>query len=179
MLLLFDAPRTPWRVSSSSDPRALAVVDGTGRFDGAGPHYSRRSPGSRTFTGVGREIVLLTTCGRAVWSVVLQKTPAKKGTGNSRGRDGTADPAVRYVWRNNMFRNLGAGLSSDLITAATGETYRYWILAYGELPNCRLRTEIDPTKIRSTNPGYCYRVAGWQPDTARRRGGKVFLYAPA
>lgn len=48
-----------WLLSSSSDPRALAVVDGTGPFAEFGPHYSRRTPGSKTFTGVGREIVLL------------------------------------------------------------------------------------------------------------------------
>jgi len=55
-----------WQLSSSSDSRALAVVDGTGSFRAHGPHYSRRSPGSRTFTGCGQEIVLVTSCGRAV-----------------------------------------------------------------------------------------------------------------
>ena len=63
-----------WEISSSSDPRALQVVDGTGPFEGLGPHYSRRTPGSRTFTGVGQEVVLVSSCGRAVWAVVRQRT---------------------------------------------------------------------------------------------------------
>jgi hypothetical protein len=63
-----------WLLSSSSDRRALDVVDGMGKHAGKGPHYSRRTPGSKTFTGVGREIVLVTDDGNAVWAVVLQKT---------------------------------------------------------------------------------------------------------
>ena len=54
-----------WSLSSSSDPAALAVVDGLGKFHRFGPHYSRRSPGSKTFTGVGQEIVLVSQNGRA------------------------------------------------------------------------------------------------------------------
>ena len=54
-----------WLLSSSSDRRALDVVDGAGPFLGHGPHYSRRTPGSKTFTGVVQEIVLVTGCGRA------------------------------------------------------------------------------------------------------------------
>lgn len=42
-----------WLLSSSSDKRALAVVDGLGKFRRYGPHYSRRTPGSKTFTGCG------------------------------------------------------------------------------------------------------------------------------
>ena len=124
-----------WELSSSSDRRALDVVDGTGPFDGHGPHYSRRTPGSKTFTGVGQEIVLVTECGRAVWACVRQKTPMAVGTGASRGREGATDQKARYIWRNNMFRNLGAGLSSDLIRAATNMTYREWVKRYGAMPD--------------------------------------------
>src|SRR6187399_2664427 len=113
-----------WELSSSSDRRALDVVDGAGPLEGHGPHYSRRTPGSKTFTGVGQEIVLVSECGRAVWAVVRQKTPMAVGTGASRGREGGTDRKARYVWRNMIFRNLGAGLSSELIVAATEATYR-------------------------------------------------------
>ncbi len=116
-----------WRLSSSSDRQALDVVDGAGPFEGMGPHYSRRTPGSKTFTGVGQEIVLVTDCGRAVWAVVRQKTPMAVGSGRSRHRRDDAgkstDVRARYVWRNMLFRNLGAGLSSDLIREATERTY--------------------------------------------------------
>lgn len=165
-----------WLLSSSSDRRALDVVDGTGPFDGLGAHYSRRTPGSKTFTGVGREIVLVTDCGRAVWAVVYQRTPAARGTGGSRGRTGQVDAKPRYLWRNMMFRNLGAGLSSELIREALGRTYREWEARYGALPDERMRTEIDVKAVKSQNPGYCYQMAGWEKGPIVR--GKLFLYAP-
>jgi len=165
-----------WLLSSSSDRRALDVVDGTGPFVGLGAHYSRRTPGSKTFTGVGQEIVLVTDCGRAVWACVRQKTPMAHGTGLSRGRSGTTDAKARYLWRNMLFRNLGAGLSSDLIRAATEMTYKEWLLRYGEMPQERLRTEIGVKEIRSTNPAFCYVMAGWERGQMKR--GKLFLYAP-
>ena len=166
-----------WLLSSSSDPRALAVVDGTGPFAAHGPHYSRRTPGSRTFTGVGREIVLVTECGRAVWACVHQRTPTARGTGASRGRAGVTDTRARFIWRNMVFRNLGAGLSSDLIVSATERTYEEWERRYGAIPDERLRTEIDIRRVRSTNPGFCYLMAGWTRDRIVR--GKLYLHAPA
>jgi hypothetical protein len=165
-----------WELSSSSDRRALDIVDGTGIFEGQGPHYSRRTPGSKTFTGVGQEIVLVSDCGRAVWACVRQRTPAARGTGASRGRAGTTDAAPRYLWRNMLFRNLGAGLSSDLIREATERTFEEWERRYGELPAERLRTEIGVKQVRSSNPGYCYMMAGWERGEVKR--GKLFLYAP-
>lgn len=102
-----------WLLSSSSDRRALDVVDGSGPFAAFGPHYSRRTPGSKTFTGVGQEIVLVTACGRAVWACVRQKTPMARGTGSSRGRAGETDQKARYIWRNMMFRNLGASQANS------------------------------------------------------------------
>jgi hypothetical protein len=165
-----------WSLSSSSDRRALDVVDGMGAFDGAGPHYSRRTPGSKTFTGIGREIVLVTDCGRAVWSVVYQRTPQRRGSGGSRGRAGDRDDAP-MVWRNNVFRNLGAGLSSLLIESAVAATLAAWVTRYGGLPAEPLRTEIDTRAVRSTNPGYCYWVAGWRRGECHR--GKLIMWAPS
>lgn len=163
-------------MSSSSDPEALAVVDGLGRFAGCGPHYSRRTPGSKTFTGVGQEVVLLSEEGDAVWAVVRQRTPSKIGSGASRGRAGLSDAATKFVWRNMMFRNLGRHLSSDLIRSATERTYLEWQKRYGLLPEERLRTEVDVRVVRSRNPGYCYECAGWERGPLRR--GKRIFYAP-
>jgi len=167
-----------WRLSSSSDPAALAVVDGTGRFAQYGPHYSRRTPGSKTFTGVGQEIVLLHDSGAAVWAVVRQRTPTKRGSGSSRGRSGQTDSAPQYVWRNMMFRRLPEcpQMASVLIVTATIATYVHWISRYGELPSERMRTEVDVSRVKSGNPGYCYQVAGWKKGPVKR--GKLFLYAP-
>lgn len=169
--------KSRWLLSSSSDRRALDIVDGTGPHAGLGPHYSRRTPGSKTFTGVGREIVLVTDDGKAVWACIYQRTPSALGTGGSRGRIGVADAKPRFVWRNMMFRNLGAGLSSWLIQDATEETYRQWIVRYGSLPPERLRTEIGVKSVRSNNPGYCYERAGWE--RGQTRNGKLFYWAPA
>lgn len=168
-----------WILSSSSDPRALDVVDGRGAFTGRGPHYSRRTPGSKTFTGVGREIVLLHESGAAVWAVVHQRTPSARGTGGSRGRSGQADSKTRFVWRNMLFRHFSdvTGLrSSDLIRSATAETYARWADRYGHLPDERLRTEIDTRRVLSPNPGYCYLCAGYVRDRVVR--GKLYLFAP-
>ena len=158
-----------WRLSSSSDPHALALVDGTGPWSEHGPHYSRRTPGSKTFTGVGREIVLVTDS--AVWACVYQRTPSARGTGGSRGRTGQPDSKARYIWRNMLFRNLGPARSSDLIRSALEATY-----VHGSLPAERLRTEIGLAHVRSRNPGYCYKCAGWTTDRIVR--GKLYLWAP-
>lgn len=167
-----------WTPSSSSDPRALALVDGTGRWEGHGPHYSRRTPGSRTFVGAGRQLVLVTEEGDAVWSVIYQRTPAPVGSGSSRGRTGeTADRP--YLWRNNLFRRMpGAPLASDLIREATKTTYGWWLDIYRELPDVRLRTEV---RLQGSNPGYCYQVAGWERAglTVGHNAKKRILYAPA
>lgn len=165
-----------WLLSSSSDPRALAVVDGLGRFDGMGPHYSRRTPGSKTFTGIGQEIVLVTEDGSAVWACVRQRTPAARGSGGSRGRAGVSDPNPRFLWRNMLFRNLGPERSSDLIRSALARTYEEWAARYGQLPTDRLRTEIGIKSVKSSNPGYCYKMAGWVPDRVVR--GKLYMWAP-
>lgn len=165
-----------WLLSSSSDPRALAVVDGLGKFARFGPHYSRRTPGSKTFTGVGQEVVLVHSSGRAVWACIRQKTPAARGSGASRGRGGTTDSASRFIWRNMMFRNLYAGVASELILEATERTYREWIARYGALPPERLRTEIGIGEVKSTDPGRCYRLAGWTDDRIVR--GKLYMWAP-
>ena len=164
-----------WELSSSSDRRALDVVDGVGAFEGNGPHYSRRTPGAKTFTGVGQEVVLWHPSG-AVWAVVRQRTPAPRGTGASRGRSGETAPTA-YVWRNMLFRNLGPERSSDLIRSAVQHTAREWVDRYGNLPTETLRTEIDTKAVASDLPGYSYRRAGWK--TLKRKGRMLYLRCPA
>jgi hypothetical protein len=75
-----------------------------------------------------------------------------------------------------LFRNLGAGLSSDLIREALVVTRAEWLKRYGSLPDVELRTEIDTRKVRSTNPGCCYLKAGWTRQKVVR--GKLYLTAP-
>lgn len=162
-----------WQLSSSSDRLALDIVDGTGTWEGHGPHYSRRTPGSKTFTGVGQEIVLVRP--DAVWAVVRARVPAPKGSGASRGRTGETAP-TRWVWRCNMFRNLGPERSSDLIREAVAMTAVQWVKRYGELPDETLQTEVKPDRVASEIPGYCYRRAGWVKFKEQR--GMVYLRCP-
>lgn len=75
-----------------------------------------------------------------------------------------------------LFRNLGSTRSSVLIASALERTYEEWIREYGSLPAERLRTEIDTKRIRSSNPGCCYKKAGWTKDRTVR--GKLYLWAP-
>lgn len=94
----------------------------------------------------GRVLVLLTPCERAVWGTIENN-----------------DPAGGRHWRVSIFRNEGAGLSSDLIRHATSRTCAWWRMKYGELPPVPLRTEVDPLRIRNTrNPGWCFICAGWR-----------------
>lgn len=75
-----------------------------------------------------------------------------------------------------LFRNLGQHKSSYLIATALQATYEHWLTRYGALPPERLRTEIGIKQVRSRNPGYCYKCAGWGDGRVVR--GKLYLYAP-
>lgn len=54
-----------------------------------------------------------------------------------------------------VFRNESRYLSSDLIIEAEQ-------LAWSKWPGERLYTYVNPRKIKSVNPGYCFKMAGWR-----------------
>lgn len=78
-----------------------------------------------------------------------------------------ADATALFVWRKFLskdqqdgvncavFRNESPALSSDLIRAAM-------VLAWERWPDARLYTYVNPRKVRSRNPGYCFLRAGWR-----------------
>lgn len=104
-------------------------------------HYSRRhyrKPRQRLFMGPGEKLVLLHVSGRAAfgWRKFI--------SGN--GQDGV---------NNSLFINHGAGLSSELILEAEQIAWQRW-------PGERLYTYVNPRRIQSSNPGYCYQMAGWR-----------------
>jgi hypothetical protein len=78
----------------------------------------------------------------------------------------TSDCLALFVWRKfinrsgqvgvncAVFRNEGPHLSSVLILEAE-------CLAWDRWPGERLYTYVNPAAVRSTNPGYCFLVAGW------------------
>jgi hypothetical protein len=53
-----------------------------------------------------------------------------------------------------MFRNESNVKSSALINEAVKYAWKRW-------PEERLYTYVNPKKIKSTNPGYCFQMAGW------------------
>ena len=66
-----------------------------------------------------------------------------------------------------VFRNEGNILSSDLITEAMTLAKERW-------PGERLFTFVDPLKVKSSNPGYCFIQAGWRK-CGRTKGGLLIL----
>lgn len=92
------------------------------------------------------------------------------------GRDGLSLFAWRYGEDNSqglgvyctIFRNDGSALSSSLITEADQIAWRIW-------PEMnRHITYVDPKKIKSVNPGYCFKMAGWKK-FGLTKGGLVIL----
>lgn len=129
----------PWTLSHKYDPDGARLADG---------HYSRRTPGSPQFMPPGETIVLVTACKTAVWGW-WRPHPAS-GISAMNGLDG---------WTCSIFRNTGPLRSSDLVLAAERA-----LLVVPTAAPCGpdgMLTYVWPRKIRSTNPGYCFQVAGW------------------
>lgn len=147
-----------WSVVLRSDARARDLAD---------RHYSRQTPGARDFMASGVTLVMLTDCARAVWGAIENM-----------------DPGGSPRWRVSIFRNEGAGLSSDLIREATARTYAYWRIRPRTIPPVPLTTEVDPDRTRTKrDPGRCFIRAGWRVIDVRRRhvvggGSLVILQAP-
>lgn len=55
----------------------------------------------------------------------------------------------------SVFRNESNILSSKMIAQAETIALRKW-------PGERMFTYVDANKIKSNNPGYCFKVNGWQ-----------------
>jgi hypothetical protein len=127
-----------WQVRGKNDPAACALAD---------RHYSRRRPGSGRVGPPGRKLVLVTPCERAVW---LTHWPDK-----ALAMDGLD------CWRCLIFRNEAPGelLSSDLIRAAMALTTSLWAARPTAKPGWV--TWVEPAKVASPNPGYCFKRAGW------------------
>ena len=88
----------------------------------------------------------------------------------------TSDYKALFVWQKQkysmsgqygvncaVFRNEGSVLSSQLILDAEEIAQNRW-------PGERMFTYIDPSEVRSLNPGYCFQMAGW--NYARDEFGK-------
>ena len=128
---------TVWRLSHRFDKEALPL---------ANRHYNRQKPDSPQFVPPGRCVVLLSSCKRALWVSLWQKYVRHKWPN---------------TWNNSLFRNEGAGVSSELILSALAITRGIW----GDPPSEGVITFIDPEQVRhKRDPGRCYRKVGFRPD---------------
>lgn len=140
---------SPWLTVHDGDLRALAIFK---------RHYSYRRRahgqprGSPTFIGQGEKLVLLTADCMALFA--WQRSTITRITG-------------QHGICCTVFRNEGPELSSKLILEA--ET-----LAWLKWPRERLYTYVNPRKVRSPNPGYCFLMAGWRK-CGVSKGGLMIL----
>lgn len=122
-------------------------------------HYSRYRYAdgrkSKLFVGPGEKMVLLWPDARAlfVWRKFI----------SADGQDGV---------NCAVFRNEGAGLSSKLIRQADA-------MADGRWPGQRHYTYVNPRAVRSSNPGYCFLMAGWRRCGITKERQLLVLERPA
>ena len=135
-----------WHPVRDGDPTAVAVYR---------RHYPAqgRRPKQAQVTAPGESLLLLTSCGRALFIWTRERYR----------RDGQTGICCA------AFRNEGAGLSSELILAAELDAHARWPGAR------RFFTFVDPRKVASPNPGYCFKRAGWRHAGRTRRRGLHIL----
>jgi hypothetical protein len=149
---------TLWRVSHKYDRDGARLADG---------HYSRRKVGSPQFMPPGETVVLVRDGAVFGW----WRPAPSSGLRAMNGLDG---------WTCSIFRNVSDVLSSELILAAERELVR----AQKQDPACGpdgLLTYVLDAKVRSANPGFCFKRAGWVRHPARPRsadGRKTLLWKP-
>jgi len=115
-------------------------------------HYSRRTVGAAQFCGNGPKIVLRDAGGLVLWVWM------NFGLDRWDGQTG---------YYNQWFRNESDRLASDIILEAETHAETRWGPG-------RMYTYVDPAKVRSSNPGYCYLKAGWHRH-GWSKGGKLLL----
>jgi len=117
-------------------------------------HYSRRTVGARQFCYSGRKLVLR-NCEGSVLFVWMYPRPEMR-----------LDSQTGYNCA--IFRNESDRLSSEIIREAEQWAIRTWG------PN-RMYTYVDPQEIRSTNPGACFKAAGWRFAGISKRGKHLLV----
>lgn len=150
-----------WLMTHFQDPDGARLADG---------HYTRRKVGSKQFMPPGERFALITPCKRAVFGWWRPYPPS--GIKAMNGFDG---------WTCSIFRNPEgvAGLSSELILEAERHLVTYAMTKWSGTqwppfgPDGML-TYVQPKKIKSPNPGYCFKVAGWIKHPTRPKSSKGF-----
>lgn len=136
------------------DPRSAAISDG---------HYSRRTPGSPQFMPPGQTLVLLAADESAIFG--WWRPHPSSGIKAMNGKDG---------WTCTIFRNIGSGLSSSLIVAAEDALKATGVTCGPD----GFLTYVWRAKIRSSNPGCCFKKAGYRKIGVSADGRKDLLQKP-
>lgn len=140
-----------WNKVTKFDPRTAALAD---------RHYNRRKVGSNQFMPPGNTIILYHPDG-AVFG--WWRPDPKAGIKQMNGKEG---------WTCTIFRNESEHLSSLMILKA-----EEWLKDQTCGPDGML-TYVWDSKIKSENPGYCFKMAGWKPIGKSADGKKTLLWKP-
>lgn len=116
-------------------------------------HYSRRTVGAKQFAYSGRKLVLRDALGEVLF-VWMYPDAAMRMDGQT-------------GYNCAIFRNESTRLASEIILEAERWAIEKWGSGRGY-------TYVDPRKIQSRNPGYCFKRAGWE-QVGFSKGGQVLL----
>lgn len=157
LALVLEADPGPWMIATKFDATGAALAD---------RHYSRRTPGSPQFMPPDQTLVLV---GRHVDAVFGWWRPdPSSGIVAMNGLDGWTCTIFRYE------REGGGELASQLILAAETQLRES---ARGCGPDGML-TYVWDKRIRSSNPGACFKFAGWRVRGRSADDRKTLLHKP-
>ena len=145
-----------WLPARDADPRVVALYR---------RHYSAdlTKDHRRGIGGPSARIILLTERVDALWVWRLMLPPEERISDRvkpdrrreNRGNAPNTYFGDQYGVMCTVFRNEGPTLSSSLVLEAEE-------IAWGKWPDKRLFTYVWDSRVKSKNPGYCFKVAGWR-----------------
>ena len=140
-----------WMRVTKFDPRAAALAD---------RHYNRRKIGSPQFMPPGETVVLLWDDESAVFG--WWRPHPNSGIKQMNGLNG---------WTCTIFRSESPCLSSGMILEA--EDFLKGL--HVSIGPDGLLTYVWDKKVKSCNPGYCFKMAGWKVIGRSADGKKTLL----
>lgn len=154
-----------WSRSHKYDPIGAALADG---------HYSRRTIGAPQFMPPGETLALIAHDGASVFG--WWRPDPRSGLKSMNGLDG---------WTCSIFRRTGGIRASDMILAAERELVDYAVERWSGTPYAPcgpdgLLSYVWAKKVRSSNPGFCFKCEGWRKHPTRPKSskGKLLFWKP-
>ena len=111
----------------------------------------------------GETIVLISQDGLSVWG--WWRPHPSSGIAAMNGLDG---------WTCTIFRREGGPLASELVLDAE----RALVSQASSIGPDGMLTYVWESKVRSQNPGYCFKAAGWTRRGVSADGKKTLLWKP-